>query len=334
MIFTRRTQANRWAAEVLDLTWAGRQACLVQAAHATGVFRRLGAGPTTARQAADDLGLDAAALERALIALAATGLADRQGDIWHLTPKAHATLLSGALCYQGHAIAHGAQVAGIWYDLESVLRGRRGGWVYCEEGRPGHRSHRDFILAMHNMAMAGRGAQLAERVDLRGRRALMDVGGGPGSYAMALVERTPGLTATVLDLPETIEIAREVIARLGMSDRVRTLPGDWNTSDFGEGNDAVMLSNVLHGPESRAEMKLAKAHRSLAPGGILIVQDFLLNAEKTGPVIPALFNVMVGAFSLPELLRRLSAAGFDGVEVKPMPPRVGTTVLTAVKRER
>ena len=219
-----------------------------------------------------------------------------------------------------------------WNDLESSVRGEEGGWVYTPLGEPAARSHRDFILAMHNMAMAGRAAALADLVDLRGRRTLMDVGGGPGTYAMALCERWPDLRATVFDLPETIAIAREVIGRLGMTDRVGTLVGDWDKNEFGEGNDAVLLSNIMHGSASGAEMKLAKAARSLVPGGLLIIQEFLLNAEKTGPLIPALFNVMVGAFSEPELTARVAAAGFTDIRVLPMPATAGTTLVTAIKR--
>jgi len=331
MIFRKRGKQIRWAEEVIDLTWQGRAARLVQAAHGVGLFARLGKGPATAADAARDLGLDAAMVGRVLIALAALDLAAREGDAWRLTPKAEATLLPEAPCYQGHTLAHSGQVWPFWSDLESALAGRQGGWVFSEAGSPRLRSHRDFILAMHNMAMAGRAAELADRVHLEGRRTLMDVGGGPGTYAMALCERNPGLRATVLDLPETIAIAREVIARLGMAGRVAVLEGDWDTSDFGSGNDVVLMSNILHGPTSGAEMKLEKARRSLVDGGVLVVQDFLMNEDETGPLIPALFNVMVGAFSVTALTGRVAAAGFREIGIDPMPEKVGTTIVTAVK---
>jgi hypothetical protein len=79
-------------------------------------------------------------------------------------------------------------------------------------------------------------------------------------------------------------------------------------------------------------MKLAKAHRALVPGGLLVIQEFLMNAEKTGPLIPALFNVMVGAFSIAEIVERIAAAGFGKIRKSPMPKHVGTTVLTAVRQ--
>jgi hypothetical protein len=332
MIFKKSGREVRWAGEVIELSWVYRASRLVQVASGTGIFERLGSGPATAEAVAKALKLDALMVEKLLIPLAAMGLVRRRGDAWRLTPKAAATLVAGAPCYQGNTLAHSAQVWGFWNDLESAVRGKGGGWRWVEaEGGPPIRSHRDFILAMHNLAMAGRAAALADAVDVRGRRTLMDVGGGPGSYSMALCERNRGLAAIVFDLPETVKIAREVVARLGMSGRVAAVEGDWDKDELGSGNDAVLMSNILHGPTSGTEMKLAKAHRSLAPGGLLIVQDFLMNPEKTGPLVPALFNVMVGAFSRPELVGRIRAAGFSKLRVRPMAASSGQTVITAVK---
>ena len=330
MIFQKSGQDVDWANELMELSWTYRAGRLVHVAHGTGLFERLGRGKAATAALALDLRLDETWVERLLIPLAALGLVARADRNWELTPKAAATLRSDAPLYQGHTLAHSSHVWRFWNDLGSRVRGEEGGWVYSPLGEELFRPHRDFILAMHNMAMAGRAAALADAVDLAGRRTLMDVGGGPGSYAMALCERNPGLVATVFDLAETIEIAREVIARLGMTDRVRTVVGDWDKDEFGSDNDVVLMSNILHGPDSGAEMKLAKARRSMKSGGLLIIQDFLMNAEKTGPLIPALFNVMVGAYSVTELTGLVAAAGFSSVKTLPMPDSAGTTLITAV----
>ena len=78
-------------------------------------------------------------------------------------------------------------------------------------------------------------------------------------------------------------------------------------------------------------MKLDKAFRSLTRGGVLIVQDFILNNEKTGPLRPALFNINVGTFSVDELCSRVSAAGFTDARHIELPEEVGTSLITAVK---
>ncbi len=332
MIFQSDSPEVRWANDLTAHTWRCRAQRTVEAACAVGIPESLAEGPAPAgdlARRAGDLGPET--VEKVLIVLAAMGLSARDGDAWRLTPKAEATLLPDAPLYQGNILAHHAQIGAFWADLEAVLRGEEGGWVYSPEGHDRMRSYRDFVLGMHNMAMAGRAAAFCERVDLAGRRTLVDVGGGPASYAMALCERFPDLSATVLDLPEAVEIARPLIERFGMADRVRAEVGDWNEVEFGTDVDAVLMSNVLHGSGRGAEMRLAKAHRALSPGGLLLVQDFVMNADRTGPLVPAVFNLMVGAYSLTEMRDRIVDAGFAEPDVQAMPEPFESTILTAEK---
>ena len=114
-----------------------------------------------------------------------------------------------------------------------------------------------------------------------------------------------------------------------MGDRVCTRPGSWDDDDYGSGFDVVLFSNVLHGPSSNAEMKLAKACKAMEKGGKLVIQEFLLNNEKTAPEIPALFNVMVGAFSQSELLKVITNTGFKNAEIISDNQQLGATWLSA-----
>ena len=328
--FPRRGNVITWAQDIARLSWQFRASRALMAAHRTGVFRRLSRSPARSATVAADLHLDPDMTERVLIACAAMDLVQRQSDAWALTPKAQATLVANSPFYQGHALDHMNSVWDFWHDLEHALRGRKGASTFSPDATR-TRDHAEFILAMQSYAMAGRAAELAARADLTGRKTLLDVGGGPGTYSMALCHRFPQLHATVFDVPPTIAIARQAIAQRGFADRVATLIGDWDTDDFPDGHDALLMSNVLHGPSSNAEMKLHKARRCLSPGGLLILQDFLLNDEKTGPLVPALFTIMVGAYSLPELLALVAAAGFTSISHQPMPRESGQTLITARK---
>ena len=263
-------------------------------------------------------------LEKLLIACTAMGLLEKKGDTWANTDFAKAWLVEGAELYQGHIIAHSASLWDFWGELEETVR-------LENVPRPEPDSHRNFIMGMHDIAVSSRAKWLASVVDLKGRKQLVDVGGGPGTYSIELCRRFAGLRAIIFDLPETIAIAREVIGRAGMQDRVTVRPGSWDTDEFGTGNDAVLMSNVLHGTNSKAEMKLGKAFRSMAPGGLLIIQDFILNDGKTGPVIPALFNIMLGAYSRPELFALIEQAGFARPCVAGCHEEAGQTVITAEK---
>jgi hypothetical protein len=326
-----QNQEITWAQELIRMSWAYRAARALQTAHRLDLFAHLRERGISAAAIAAAEGWDADLLEKLLVVCAALELVEREREGWMLTPKGAATMLPEAPLYQGNAIAHSAEVWDFWHDLEKVVRGGERGTTASGEGADSIRSHRDFILAMHNMAMAGRAAELAERVDLSNKRTLVDVGGGPGTYTIALCQRYPDLRATLFDLPETIAIARDVIARFGLEDRISTVEGDWNEDEFGERVDAVLMSNILHGPRSSAGMKLAKARRALAEGGLLIIQDFLLDADKTGPLKPALFNLMVGAYAVDEISDLVGNAGFCDIRFHPMPADLGTTLLTALK---
>jgi ubiquinone/menaquinone biosynthesis C-methylase UbiE len=163
---------------------------------------------------------------------------------------------------------------------------------------------------MRNIARAGRLQVILDKIDLSSRRQLFDLGGGPGAYSIAFCKKFPQLKAILFDLPETIAIAKEVITEAGMQELIALQSGSWDADEFGSDTDVFLASNVMHGPSNQADMKLAKAYRSMTSGALLLIQEFLLNDDKTGPLIPALFNIMVGAFSRSELFAVIEQAGF------------------------
>jgi cyclopropane fatty-acyl-phospholipid synthase-like methyltransferase len=105
-------------------------------------------------------------------------------------------------------------------------------------------------------------------------RSLLYIGGGHGWYSAQLCRRYPRLTATVLDLPGSAAIGREIIAEAGMADRVEHWDGDATTDDMGSGYDAVLCFNLLHHLTADQTVGLfSRIHEALAPGGILAVMD-------------------------------------------------------------
>ncbi|HUW32296.1 MAG TPA: methyltransferase [Planctomycetota bacterium] len=303
-----------------------RPAAVLHVACSLKVFTLLAGGELPLDELAGRCNAKPEMLEKLLIALIAMGLLERRGGAYRNTEFSDTWLVEGRPLYQGDIVAHSASLWDFWGGLENEI-------LRDDAPRPASDPHRKFIMGMHNLAVTSRAKTLAEHVDLRGRRKLFDVGGGPGTYSIALCRRFPELHAVVFDLPETVAIAREVIAREGMQERVTAQPGSWDTDGFGSGNDAVLISNVLHGPNSKAEMKLRKAFDSLAAGGLLIVQDFVLNDDKTGPLIPALFNIMLGAYSRPELFALIEQAGFARPRVAATMEEAGSTVVAAQKEK-
>ena len=113
---------------------------------------------------------------------------------------------------------------------------------------------------------------LRRHVDYSSVRQLLDVGGGDGTMAMELWRDFPQLNITVFNLPTPVDMLRETAARLGASDRVLGVPGDFRYDDLPVGYDMVMFSRVLADwPPELCRALLQKAHRSLQPGGRLVI---------------------------------------------------------------
>jgi predicted O-methyltransferase YrrM len=196
-----------------------------------------------------------------------------------------------------------------------------------------------FIAAMHRNASA-RAPRLVETVGVTGVRRMLDVGGGSGAYSIAFAQASPDLRAEVLDLPPVLAIAQGHIARAGLSDRVGTRAGDLRKDAFGEGYDLVFISAICHmlGPEENGDL-FRRAFQALAPGGRIVVQDFILEPDKTAPQAAALFslNMLVGtengaSYSEREYALWLREAGFQEVRRIRLPEPAGLMLGTRASR--
>lgn len=255
------------------------------------LFSRLEEG----REAADlacELGVDGRALALLLNALTATGLLEKAGDRYRNAPVASEFLVQGRN-YRGSIFRHIHHCWQAWSDLPQVLRaghpaapreaailGEREDWT------------RDFIRGMDDVTRE-LAPQVAGQLELGDARVLLDVGGGPGTYAAAFLAAHPTLREVRLfDLPQALSVGRERLAARGLLDRVRLVEGDFYVNELGSGADVVWVSQVFHSQdEEGCRMLVEKAWRALNPGGMLAVHEFLLDAGKTTPMTAALFAV-------------------------------------------
>jgi hypothetical protein len=308
-----------------DLNWLYRAARVLHIANRLDIFTILAEKPLSAEQISQTCRTRPVMTEKLLIACTAMGLLEKEGFKYSNTDLTRTYLVQASELYQGDIIAHSASVWDFWDRLADEISQE----LPPRNVKPDE--HRNFIMGMHNVAVAGRVQLFLENIDLSGRKKLLDVGSGPGTYSIEACRRYPELKAVLFDLPETIEIAKQIIAQNSMQDRVSVRQANWDTDDFGHDNDVVLLSDIMHGPDSNAEMKLKKAYDSMLPGGLLVVQEFLLNDRKSGPLIVALFNIMVGAYSEKELLSIITQAGFTEPELVASSEKFGAGWVTAGK---
>lgn len=268
--------------------------------------------PTTASGVAKRLKTDLRATTILLDALTGLGLVRKRGGTYRNAPLADTLLVSGSPFYQGDIISHADNLWDNWSGLNEVLR----------TGKPFRfaHDHEAFILGMHNIAVL-KAEGVVDAIDLKGIKTAIDIGGGPGTYAIEMARR--GVSATVYDSPDTIRIARKVARKSGASG-VLFQKGDFLNDPVKGTFDLVLISQVLHAysaDENRALIRKAKG--ILNPGGRIAIQEFFIEPNLARPYYNALFsvNMLVNTdggrcYAIPEMKRWLKAAGFAGIREK------------------
>ncbi len=138
----------------------------------------------------------------------------------------------------------------------------------------------------------GAARRFTKRVDLSGRRRLLDLGGGSGAYSIQAVKMYPQLTAVVLDLPPVTEVAKEYIRDANVQDRVSVLPGDFTRTPFPDDVDVVLMaSNMAIYEEAVIADIVRRVHRALVPGGEFHLLGEMLDDDRSGPLDAALWGV-------------------------------------------
>jgi len=309
------------------------------AASDLGLFAKLaGLGETDAQTIAESCGLDPRGTRLLLDACAALELLIKEGERYRNSPEAAAFLVPGSPADLSGAIRYNRDVYGAWGKLREMVRmGRPVERPELHLGEDSERT-RTFVLAMHGRAM-GIGQAVVPLLDLSGRKALLDVGGGPGTYSILIARAFPQIKCTVLDLPEVVRIAGEMISQAGVEDRVRTLAGDYHTLAFPANQDAVIIFGVLHQEDPAAIRNLLRrAQGALLPGGSIAVLDMMTDASHTRPKFSALFALNMAlttphgwVFSEDELKTWLGEAGFIDFNCRPLPPPMPHWLATARK---
>ena len=274
-----------------------------------------------------------------LDALVALDLLQKENGLYFTTPFSAEFLSKPSAKYMGHIISHHHHLVESWSRLdESVLSGKPVRNRVSHE--PSDAERESFLMGMFNMAMQ-MAPMIVPLIDLTGRRHMLDLGGGPGTYAIHFCIQNPAMKATIFDLPTTRQFAKQTISRFLMQQRIDFQSGDFQDDVIGGRYDVAWLSHVLHGEgEKGCSNMLQKTVAALEPEGLLLVQEFILEDDRTQPVFPALFslNMLLGtpggkAYSESEIVLLLQKAGLERVERLPIDLPNGAGVICGRRPE-
>ena len=299
------------------------------------IFTNIEESGSTYKQITNKLKLDEHACERLMNGLVSLGFLKKQTQLFFNTPESFTFLSKKSPDYLG-GLMHSNHLWNTWSNLTKVVR--TGISAHPDEiNTRGEDWLTSFITAMHDRAKKQAPQQLAS-IDLSGIKSILDIGGGSGAYSMEFVSRKPGIEATVFDLPNVIPITNTFLEKEGFSDKVKTYAGDYTTDDLPGGFDMVFLSAIIHSNSLEVNGDLIrKCSGSLNKNGRIIIQDWIMNNDRTQPTSGAVFaiNMLVGTesgdcFTEPEVTEMLAAAGFKDISRTEF--ETGLSRMTASKK--
>jgi len=306
---------------IKELVYSFQKSRILLTGFELDVFTNIEEAGITSTQLARKLQLNEHACDRLLNALTSLRFLTKQNQQFFNTADSFNFLSKKGPNYQG-GLLHSNHLWNTWSHLTEVVK----------TGTPAHSSEINargedwlaaFISAMHDRAIKQAPQQLAE-IHIAGVKSILDVGGGSGAYSMEFINRKPEIEATVFDLPNVVPITNDFIDKEGFRGRIKTYIGDYTKDDLPEGFDLVFLSAVIHSnPLETNQQLITKCFKALKSNGQIIIQDWIMNNDRTEPTSGAIFaiNMLVGTdggdcFTEEEVTEMLTSAGFKHIQRK------------------
>lgn len=265
------------------------------------VFTHLAVGPKTCENLSEIVGVPANRIVTLMSALNGVGLVELDGNLYANSLGAEAFLSRESKYDFGDYLRFqiDQQMYPFLGQLNEVLDGSLSSdavdsyqhWMSNPEQAA------LYSNAQHSGSL-GPGRTIARMVDLTGAKSLLDVAGGTGAMTIRLLEANPDLTSTIIDFPNVSEIGWRFITEANMTNRVRYIPSNALNVEWPSEQDAILMSYLFSGVPGEEVPRLVQyAFDSLVPGGKFLVHDFMVNDDRTGPVLAALWQLQHMAFT-------------------------------------
>ena len=234
-----------------------------------------------------------------------------------LAPESAAFLVSTKPGFQGGLIRHTSeQLLPKWLRLNEIVATGRPAAAVNQQSE-GSQFFEQFVNDIFPMSYHV-AEELARHLAFSGPASVLDLAAGSGVWGIALAQSSPDVRVTAVDWPGVIPVTRKTVARFGVAERFIFKEGDLLEADFGKGHTVATLGHILHSEgEMRSKALLKKTFAALASGGTIAIAEFLVNAERTGPLNGLTFalNMLVNTdcgdtYSFEEISEWLNEAGF------------------------
>ncbi len=307
--------------EILQLAQSFMECRILHAAAELDLFTLLHKIPLTAGEVAKRTGGNLRALSALLDAVVAIGLLEKRGQTYHCEDAAARFLASDSPDSVLPVVVHMSYLWNRWARVADIAKGIPAAAEEFDFSRHDEDLHA-FIGAMHSIG-APLAKEIVASVNPGSAKALIDIGGGSGTYTIAFLRAVPEMRATIFDLPEVIEMARERLAREGLLDRATLVPGSFYEDELPQGHDLALISAIIHSNSIEENLDLyKKTFRSLNHGGRILIRDHVMAPDRVHPREGAVFaiNMLVGTsgggcYTYEEIETGLKQAGFSNIRL-------------------
>jgi len=302
-------------ARILERMAAFRPACVIGGAAELGLFDLLTRESLDAETIAARLDADRRATTMLLDAVAALGLIEIR-DQRYAVPAELLPFLGNGPQTVLPMVFHSMNILRGWIEVARVAK------QGCPQPRQpslrGEEADRAaFVAAMPTISAPVAAGVIARLGPPRCKR-LLDVGGASGTWTLAFLRAVPQATAILFDLPDAIRQAQSRLAGTPFESRVTLVAGDFYRDELPRGADYAWVSAIIHQHSRQQSRELyARLYRALEPGGTIGIRDLVMEADRTRPLMGALFaiNMLVNTasgmtYTMEEIAEDLCSAGF------------------------
>jgi SAM-dependent methyltransferase len=324
---------------VFDTLFAYQRSAALNSAIELDLFTAIDGGDKTIAAIATRCGASERGTRILCDYLATIELLTKSGDTYQLTPESAAFLSKRSPACLG-TVARFLLRPEMKHNFDALTEAVRRGGVPPSSDNTVSDDNPIWVEFARSMGpmMVPAAQAIAEMVaGTSGALKVLDIAAGHGLFGITIAQRNPLAQIVAADWPGVLAVASENALSAQVQDRYRALPGDAFKVDFPSGFDVALVTNFLHHfDQSTCTNFLRKVYAALAPGGRVVVLEFVPNPDRVSPPFPARFSLTMlagtpsgDAYTFAELQRQLEDAGFRNVSAHALP--TPETVLLAQK---
>ena len=319
------TDAATTPARILQLASGVWGTGILGAAAGFRVFTHLAEGASSPELLAGTAGISLRGARALLDGLVGLGLVTVDSGRYANAPDANAFLVEGRTANLSGYARYSAHDLGYWDQYPEAVKTGAPQQSQTTDV-PENPFWEELVPAIAALAAPLAGAA-ATKLGLASAGAVttLDIGGGSGIYSAVFLRANASARARQLDWPNVNALARDFVAGFGVADRFETLDGDFHATDLGENvYDVVVYSNIAHQETPASNMEVfARIKRALKKGGTLVVSDFVVEDDRSGPPFPLLFASLMliatkegSTWTRSQYRSWLEKAGFTSIEME------------------